>query len=299
MNTMCPFCGGINLKELEEIVSPFNQKKYQLINCANCYLQFFIPLVFEDVYESEMMSAYVEFHKGRTSFPPWTREMLRIIRKFNIDLSHKKILEIGAGDGINYIALNEICRIEPQNYHVIELDSKSIEQCRLKGITKITNSVFNKTTVSKIDESFDIILILEVFEHQINPREFIQLVFKLLNQDGLVVLTVPNRERYFFNEFQGDLPPHHFLRFNKSFFRRNFADQLFYLKDYSSNQKYNKIKNLKPAALKLTSILKLNSQLWILFAPLIPLIRIIIDSMANIKGRGIIAILKPNNTSEK
>ena len=290
--TICPFCRNKEVRKLEEILSPFNQKTYELIECCNCYLQFFVPLVFENVYEAEIIQEYVEFHKGRKNYPVWTQTMIQVIKDKDINLNHKKILEIGAGDGINYVALNEICQIRPENYLIIELDSKSIEQCKLKGITKIINSVFDKSTISNINDTFDIILILEVLEHQTNPGEFLELVFSLLNQGGLVILTVPNRERFFINEFNGDLPPHHFLRFNKKFFKRNFANHLAFLKDYSGNQKYNKINNIKPAALKLTSTLKLNSNLWILFAPLIPIIRVIIDFMANIKGRGIIAIIR-------
>lgn len=300
VNTIiCPFCRNKKIRKIEKVISPFNQRTYELIECCNCYLQFFVPLIFENVYETEIMQEYVEFHKGRRNYPAWTQTMLQVIKNKNINLNHKKILEIGAGDGINYTALNEICQIRPENYSVIELDFKSIEQCKLKGITKIINSMFNKITVSNINDTFDIILILEVLEHQTNPREFIKLVFDLLNKGGIVILTVPNRERFFINEFKGDTPPHHFLRFNKKFFKKNFANHLAILKTYSGNQKYNKINNIKPAALKLTSILRLNSNLWILFVPLIPIIRVIIDLMANIKGRGIIAIIKKHQATGK
>jgi len=287
---ICPFCGSKNIEEMKHIISPFNQKDYKLMNCFNCCLQFFIPLVFENVYETEVLEEYVRFHQGKRTFPPWTKELIRVIKKLNIDLENKKVLEIGAGDGINYSALHEAYQVTSTNYYAVEFDSKSVKQCRLKGITHIINAKFDRITVSKIRKRFDIILLLEVLEHQTNPKEFIELVFDLLDQDGLIILTVPNRERYFLQyvEFQGDLPPHHFLRFNKMFFRKNFANHLFYLKDFK--HKY-KIKSIKAAALKLTSRFNINHRGWIVFSPLVPIIYWVISVIAYIKGEGIIAML--------
>ena len=298
MNTICPFCQSNNVDKLKDITSPFNQKNYELINCYDCYLQFFTPLIFEqEIYEAEINQQYIDFHKGRRFFPAWTNEMIRVIKKLKINLNDKTILEIGAGDGINYTALNEISHIKPINYYAIELDSKSIEQCRLKGITNIVHSIFNEAIVSSINKKFGIILILEVFEHQTNPRKFIKWVFDLLNSDGLIIMTVPNRERYFIKYDKelgkmGDFPPHHFLRFNRSFFLRNFNNRLYYLKDYYTGSKYNKFKNVKESALKLVSVFKMNKRLWILVAPFVPVIRYMIDIFDKIVGGGIIIVLK-------
>ena len=89
---ICPFCGSKNIEEMKHIISPFNQKDYKLMNCFNCCLQFFIPLVFENVYETEVLEEYVRFHQGKRTFPPWTKELIRVIKKLNIDLENKKVL---------------------------------------------------------------------------------------------------------------------------------------------------------------------------------------------------------------
>jgi 2-polyprenyl-3-methyl-5-hydroxy-6-metoxy-1,4-benzoquinol methylase len=291
MREICPFCGSSNIEEMKHIISPFNQKDYKLMSCSECCIQFFIPLIFENVYEDEVVEEYINFHKGRRVLPPWMKELIRVIKSLNIHLEDKKILEIGAGDGINYSALHETFQVASTNYYAVEFDSKSIKQCRLKGITHIINAKFDRITASKIRKRFDIILLLEVLEHQTHPKEFIELVFDLLNQEGLIILTVPNRERYFLQyvEFQGDLPPHHFLRFNKMFFQKNFANQLCYLKDFKHTYK---IKSIKAAALKLTSRFHIHHRGWILFFPLIPVIHWVIGFMAYIKGEGIVVILK-------
>ncbi|MFK5970338.1 MAG: class I SAM-dependent methyltransferase [Candidatus Marithrix sp.] len=197
-NITCPFCDSKNIEEVKAIISPFNQKNYKLVNCVDCELQFFTPLIFDkNIYENEIINEYADFHKGRVVFPPWTKEVIRSLKNLSINLNDRKILEVGAGDGINYTALNKICFIKPKNYYVVEFDSKSVEQCRKRGIINIITSIFDQSTAAKFQHKFDVILLLEVLEYQINPKQFINSVFNLLNEDGLVVITVPNRERFF------------------------------------------------------------------------------------------------------
>lgn len=287
----CPFCYHVQVSKLRDIISPFNQKHYQLMQCATCELQFFTPLVFEDVYENEIIEEYIRFHQGERILPPWTKELLHVIEMLPIPLEHKKILEIGAGDGVNYSALHRLHHVAPAQYYAVEFDSKSIEQCRLRGITHIIHTQFDCNTASQIHSQFDIILLLEVLEHQPNPKEFLEFVFNLLDQDGLIILTVPNRERFFLQyvEFQGDLPPHHFLRFNTTFFRKNFAQHILYLQDF---RHIYKVKSIKAAALKLTSRFNIHPAGWFVLSPFVPLLHGILRLMAFIRGEGIIVVLK-------
>lgn len=302
INNNCPYCHSIKIEKIEELISPYNHKKYELMNCKSCKLQYFTPLVFEnDIYEAEIVhhEVYEEMHRGRTLFPPTAKKMLHIIKKLDIDIKDNFFFEIGAGDGINYLALNKICRIAPENYYVIELDSKSIEQCRKKGIINITNAMFDEVTVSRFDIAFDIIIMTEVLEHQTDPKKFIELIFRLLKQNGIVIITVPNREWFFNKQEEVDIPPHHFLKFNTKFFKENLSRHLYYVDTYARIGQYNRIKNIKPAALKITSSLNLTDRWWIFFAPLVPIIRVTLDFLSIIRGRGIIVLLKNNCNSSK
>ena len=53
--------------------------------------------------------------------------------------------------------------------------------------------------------------------------------FKFLNKNDLLVITVPNKDRFFMKqqEIRSDVPSHHFLKFIKNFFIKNFKKQLF------------------------------------------------------------------------
>lgn len=282
----CPFCSEYNLLRKEVIVSPLNKKEYTLYLCKSCLLQFFTPLEFEDVYESELNESYKEFHKGRKILPDWTMELIKFLRKNNFQYrSGCKILEIGAGDGINFIALNKNFNVLPEDYYAVELDKKSIDVCKQRGIENIFSCYFDSKFLDIIKQKFDIILITEVLEHQVSPREFLDVAFDLLSRDGILIITVPNSRRAFIQQRSkdGDVPPHHFLRFNKEFFLRNFPERIAYLKDYCFLNK-----SLQESSEILSKFFFKTEYLFMFMLP----VTIVLRFIDRIWGEGIIVVLK-------
>lgn len=280
----CPFCDSTKLALKRIFFSELNRKKYEHYSCFACGIEFFTPLVFENVYDNEKIAAYKEFHKGRNSYPEWTKAFLKALKEKNLVLTGKKILEIGMGDGINFLALKENFNINPEDFFGVELDKKSIEVCKKREIINILEDFFGSQILNKIKKKFDIIIIAEVLEHQIDPKDFVKTVFKLLNRKGIIIITVPNKKRFFlkYREY-GDIPPHHFLRFDKSFFRNNFKKGLIYLKDYTFGNK-----NMKDSSKALSVAILGSEKRAMFFLPLVLILRIL-DS---IRGEGIIAIIE-------
>jgi len=208
-----------------------------------------------------------------------------VLKNLKITLKNKKILEVGAGDCINFIALKNEFNISNANYYVVELDEKSIKVCKRRGIKNLINEFFDKKLLSKINFKFDVILCFEVLEHQINPKEFLETCFNLLNKNGILVITVPNREMSFhkYKEIPGDIPPHHFLRFNKKFFRKNFGKYLVYIGVHRF-----KNKTIEETCKLLSKKILNTHKLWIVFTPLSLIIRV----LDIIKGENLIAILE-------
>ena len=269
----CPFCGSEDLKFKRKIVSPINNKKYEHWLCKSCYLEFFTPLIFEkEVYVDEIHSSYKEFHRGNRTIPDWTLEVIKVLKnKFKIkNLSNKKILEVGAGDCINFVTFKKEFNISEENYYAIELDNKSVETCKKRGVINIINEFFDEKILDKIKDKFDIILCLEVLEHQIKPKEFLEVCFKLLKEDGILIITVPNRDRFFIKysrEVPWDIPPHHFLRFNKKFFIKNFNNKLIYTCCFNSKKDFYK------SCKDVSKILFKNKNLWFLSIPIVTILR--------------------------
>lgn len=281
MKEKCPWCLSESLVKLKEIVSWINDKKYVLWECKNCELQFFTPLKFEEIYSSEKCPDYKERHIGKKEIPEWTKEVVKFLKRKGISLENKKILEIGGGDCINFEAFKKVgCNEE--NYYVIEIDKKSVKVCKERGVIHIINKFFDRNL--KINEKFDIIFCLEVLEHQTKPREFIEKTFSLLKKGGLLIITLPNRERAFLKEREkGDIPPHHFLRFNKKFFAKNFKEKIVYIKTFNFKNKPISL-TAKRVSFKLTR----KENFW----PFFILFSIMIKIIDKIKGEGLLVVIK-------
>lgn len=280
----CPYCDSENTSLKRKVFSIVNKKEYEHHLCFGCGIEFFTPLVFENVYDTEIIAAYKEFHEGRSKYPDWTNAMMKFFAEDKGDLNEKKILEIGLGDGINFLALRKRFKINTEDYFGVELDKKSIEVCKTRGITNVVDDYFDDGILKKIEKQFDIIIIAEVLEHQIRPGTFMKTAFQLLKQGGIMVITVPNKKRFFlkYREY-GDIPPHHFLRFSKEFFVKNYGKEVIYLKDYPFKNKYVRESG------RVLSMTALGSEnYWFLFIPIVLVLR----ALDSIRGEGIISVIR-------
>lgn len=61
-------------------------------------------------------------------------------------------------------------------------------------------------------KQFDVVTFFEVLEHIPEPRKFLPLVRSMVNSDGYIALSVPNRERTIDTIGCLDGPPHHLTR---------------------------------------------------------------------------------------
>jgi len=259
---------------------------YKLYDCLSCQLTFFTPLIFEDIYETSIASYYDERHAGKIKITQSSDKACRYI-EHKID-ENKKILDIGASDCVNFSTLKKYYQINSDNYYALELDKKALEVGRKAGVNNILPYYFDKTVLSKIKIKFDIIIATEVLEHQVDPKDFIETSFKLLNENGLLVITVPNKDRFFMKqrEMPGDVPPHHFLKFNKKFFIKNFNKQIIHIEDF-----YNRLSNYKSTSERLSKNIFKNKKYWFLFIPFIPFIRLI-QLIYEIRGDKLLVVFK-------
>jgi SAM-dependent methyltransferase len=167
-----------------------------------------------EFYEKEVFESYISYHEGLRKLPSWCKPFFKYFPKNK----KGKLLDVGCGDGVflNYA--------KEQGFEVwgIDLDKKSIEAIKrnfhIEKVFPMSLGEFYEYAKNK-NLKFDVITFFEVLEHQDNPRKFLEIIKNLLNEEGWVVGSVPNRERLFrdidWKYFHGDYPPHHFLRFSK------------------------------------------------------------------------------------
>ena len=285
MRAKCPYCKNIIQNYERHIVSPINKKRYNLYNCDKCYLTFYTPLVFEDIYEKG--DFYNNRHNKNITISNWTMYMLEQIKKNNIQVNNKKILDIGASNGVNYYTLQKEFKIKTQDYYALELDKKALQTAKRIGVTNIIPHYFNKEILKKIKTKFDIIIATEVLEHQTDPKDFMTTAMKMLKKDGIFIITVPNKDRLFMKrrELPKDVPPHHFLKLSIKFFKHNY-NNIVLLKTF-----YKRLSTTKSTAQTLSNKILKTKKTWPLFTPLVIPIRLI-QTIDSIKGDRIIAIIK-------
>ncbi|MBO8180439.1 MAG: class I SAM-dependent methyltransferase [Archaeoglobus sp.] len=122
-----------------------------------------------------------------------------------------KILDVGCGSGKIIAVLEKL----GWDVYGIDLSSRAIENAKKRGLKKVyvgelTNFHFPK-------KYFDVVLMRHVIEHIHNPNDYLSHINKILKDDGLLIISVPNinsREFKIFREYwyQLDVPRHlHFF----------------------------------------------------------------------------------------
>ncbi len=99
-----------------------------------------------------------------------------------------KIIDIGCGNGNISLALGSL------GYDVlgVDIDAHSIANAQKKNtFEKVRFEVLDVSKLT-VTEKYDAVICSEVLEHLEAPAQMVQLIAKMLNQDGVFVATVPN-----------------------------------------------------------------------------------------------------------
>lgn len=193
------------------IIHRFNG--YELYHCNNCDLIFWYPLVFLEVqYKYDIRYLQYAF---RDIVAPYHHKALEV---FQMKCANNKILsllEIGCGNGsfLNLVR-NIISNIDCNG---VDLNDRAVQYAKKRfcDINVICGNFFEDSELIK-NIYYDIICFFEVLEHQTDLHAFIIRIISLLKPGGLIIGSVPNRERYLpLNKREiVDYPPHHFSWWN-------------------------------------------------------------------------------------
>jgi 2-polyprenyl-3-methyl-5-hydroxy-6-metoxy-1,4-benzoquinol methylase len=99
-----------------------------------------------------------------------------------------KVLDVGCGNG-------NISRfIGSMNHDVLGIDISSTTIEKAKSLNNLPNVVFKNISAEDLisHETFDLVICSEVIEHLNVPTEVVNALQKLLNSNGILVVTVPN-----------------------------------------------------------------------------------------------------------
>jgi len=142
------------------------------------------------------------------------RKFLQIIINNFVANKQTKILDVGCGTGANLDFL------QSQGYQADGIDKSEIALsfCRQRGL-KVRQSLTNQLDYT--DNSFDLVMALDVLEHIANEQETLKEIKRVLKPGGIFVATVPAHQ---FLWSVHDEALHHFRRYNKKRFLGIFSD---------------------------------------------------------------------------
>lgn len=205
----CPLCSEKRNFEFIETHSA-----YKILHCPDCDLIFSSPMKSADAAWYD--KAYLVRHHA---LDDRIRQYFRLAL-MNIPTDSKAVLDIGCGEGVfvNFAAKNG------RKVSGIDISEKAIEAGKTSfgGIPLYKGDIYNlPEELERLRGKFDAVTAFEVIEHLEDPLSFLNESGKLLKPDGLLIASVPNRDRFPMREFI-DYPPHHLTRWNRTSLERLF-----------------------------------------------------------------------------
>lgn len=223
----CIACNTEKLHKQGDIDGYKEGKRYQIYVCEDCDTSWSFP-------HTSGGEVYDLIYKHRADVPGYMRYEIyagEILSRNNPAkyLSNKEdmyyglftairnnsfkgasVLDVGCGLGYVTYALNEA------GYKAIGLDisNEAIHRAKERyGSNFLCEDFFNLTSDQK---TYDVICMLELIEHVENPTMFIKHAMSLLNKNGFLIITTPNKSFYPKGSlWETDAPPVHITWFSE------------------------------------------------------------------------------------
>ena len=220
---------------------------------------------------------YEQLQKSRDNYYNPHRKEFDIAKKLSSE--DKSVLEIGCGSG--YFADQLNCK----SFLGLEFNQMAIDKATEKGLKVIKSSIEN--LASSTEEKFDLIFSFHVLEHVKDPLSFVDSAKKLLKEDGLLFLAVPNNDSVltYGKNVILNIPPHHLNQYTRKTFEcfstyhkleiikiedvfignktpeltynarvlTNWIFQIFYKSEIVQNEKFTKVENY---------VIRILSKIW-------------------------------------
>ncbi|MDT7541201.1 MAG: hypothetical protein QOE33_1105 [Acidobacteriota bacterium] len=166
---------------------------FNVCRCPVCGLVRLNPRLHEEkltgLYEGEYFTGaheigYDNYERDRLLYEKTFARRLRLIRRFK---PSGRLLDIGCGLGY---FLN-VAQREGYDAHGLDCSNFAVEHCRARFPRKVSRGFLARDLFP--DKFFDVVTMFDLFEHVYHPREFLSALHAATKDDGIIVITTPNR----------------------------------------------------------------------------------------------------------
>ena len=160
-----------------------SKDKLQLVKCKSCGLIFINPIP-----DRKTLESYIQGHSLRTKIDD--ESYSRQLKQISIYKDKGRILDIGCSRGF---FLN---RMKQSGWSAfgVELNKEMAAHAKEKLGLDIFCGTLQETRF--FDEFFDVVNLRHVLEHLLSPYQTLTHIHRVLKQEGIVVITVPNFEGF-------------------------------------------------------------------------------------------------------
>jgi 2-polyprenyl-3-methyl-5-hydroxy-6-metoxy-1,4-benzoquinol methylase len=192
VNENCPSCGSKSYKVLYDLRNPTVHKGLGLAGivkkCNECKLQFkSFENKAEDLYNDSYADNFLktEEYSGTHAIDFFEKITVKSYNRLNKN-GKPKLLDIGSGIGIMLDTAKKT-GFEPIG---VELSQKIADVARKKGHEVLVTNI----TDSKLDRKFDTISMMDIIEHLEDPKQILETLKPLLNENGELIVYTPNHD---------------------------------------------------------------------------------------------------------
>jgi 2-polyprenyl-3-methyl-5-hydroxy-6-metoxy-1,4-benzoquinol methylase len=216
----CPLCGNENYQEQYSFSD--TRGSFAIVVCTHCQLQFLNPrpteLTIGDYYNAAEYTPFLSSGNNAGLFS----KAYSLVRKWSVRWKRKRVescrrkgsvLDVGCGTGEFLSEMTshgwEGAGLEPS--------PEASEFARRRFNLKIETGTVGEAGLKKFHGTFDVITLWHVLEHVHHPKEAMEQIKGLLNDDGWLIIAVPNISSYDASVYQKDWvaldPPRHLFHY--------------------------------------------------------------------------------------
>jgi 2-polyprenyl-3-methyl-5-hydroxy-6-metoxy-1,4-benzoquinol methylase len=233
----CPLCEGLSYK-IFSIAKDYeygtSNESYRYLECNDCNCVYIENQPIEKISE-----IYPNNYYSTSSLDVGKLGLFSLIKrvKFFLDkvlfarilrkIKSEKISCLDVGGGYGWL-LSSLRAMDERIKSTVVIDLSEAS----RGYAEEAGHVFICSTIesSRLEQKFDLILMLNLIEHVSSPKVALEIAYKYLNNDGFLLIKTPNTQslnrKIFQYKYWGGLhAPRHWVLFNK----KNFSKLAFSL----------------------------------------------------------------------